>query len=215
MPMSDHGLRTLGKALALLALTGLMTYGCQKARTQQTTAPKPPAPVQPAPAAGTQPKPGDQPKSGEQPKSTDAAASPDKDKPKPPIPHTDLAQDAKPAKEFLTPSGIKVQEFKAGEGVPTLPGAMVTLHYVLHIQEGWRKLESTYEKGEPDEPHPLGKDLVMADGIVGMKPGAVRRIVVPPEKAFGHDGLKDEKGEFMIPPDSTLVYDVELVSDHE
>jgi len=202
MPATDQNLRRLGHVIALLALSGLMAYGCQKARTQ-TAAPSP------SPAPQTAAKPAEPAKPVDPPKATDTAAA-DPATPKP-IPHDDLAENAKPLKEFVTPSGLKVEEFKIGEGPFVLPKAFVATHFVLHLKEGWKRMQSTYEDGVPEE-HTVDDNLIMSDGLVGMKQGGVRRISVPPERAFADKGVKDKDGNYLIPPGATLVYDVELMS---
>ncbi len=232
---SPESLRLLGKSIGLLALTALMAYGCEKAKTEQPPPPSPapssakPAEPKPAPSrAAAQPNTTDTPKSApvEPTKSptadaTKLAPGPDGDKPadKPkPIPHTDIAKDAKPIREFTTPTGVIVQEFKEGDAgaMPTLPKAVVQTHFILRLKDGWKTIQSTYEDGAPDDPHSLDQLVYgMADGIIGMKPGGVRRIIVPPARAFGNEGAKDKDGKVVIPPGATLVYDVELISNKQ
>ena len=232
--LSPQGLRTLGYAIALASMTGLLAYGCEKAESQ-----KQPAPVaaQPNPGAtkpgatmpGAQPtktpaadpaKPveiganmvqGEKPAPGKEPDPNAPALAP---KPKP-IPHEDLAQDAKPLSEFNTPTGVIVQDFKMGKGAFTLPKALVTVHFVLHVKEGWKKIQSTYDDGAPEINLLDEVVLGMADGLVGMQPGATRRIIVPPERGFGAKGAKDQDGAMVIPPNATLVYDVDMISNKQ
>ncbi len=209
--MSAKHLRWVGIGIALMAAGGLFVYGCERSKPQ-----KPPTPAVPAPNPGaTPPKPTTPESPKDPPKAADATkpdpnAKPD-EKAKPPIPHTDLAQDAKPLREFTTPSGLTVLEFKDGEGVPTLPKALVTTHYVLRVKDGWKKVYSTWEQGEPDT-NPLDENMVMGEGMIGMKAGGMRRIIVPAQKGFGKEEKKDEAGNVVIPANSTLVYDVDLVS---
>jgi hypothetical protein len=244
---NPHGLRLLGKSISLLAVTGLLAYGCERGQSSGGNPPPSPAPKQspampkteatrttekPNPAASTaQPAkpsadvtkiadftPGDRPKSADGAKSDDAKPATDGAPAAPtpkPIPHADLPADVKAPSEFNVPMGAVVQEFKKGEGFPTLPKAVVTMHYVLHVKDGWKKIQSTYDDGAAvtyqfDE-------LVegMADGIAGMLPGGMRRIIVPPERGFGAKGAKDKDGKVIIPPGATLVYDVDLISNKQ
>ncbi len=141
-------------------------------------------------------------------------ATPEVPKPKP-IPHDELPKDIKPLGEFTTPTSVIVQDIKKGEGFPTLPKAVVTMHFVLRVQDGWKKIQSTWEDGAP-ETYQLDEIVLgMADGVIGMAPGATRRIIVPPARGFGDKGVKDKKGEFVIPPGATLVYDIDLISNKQ
>ncbi len=234
--------RLLGHAIALAAVTGLMVYGCEKAQSQkaeskkaqqpQTTAPpqatppkelaaapRPPKPAPPSPpvadAAPASPPPTLVPANPADPKpASDAGAPPEAPKAKP-IPHVELAKDAKPLSGFTTPTNVIVQEFKKGEGFPTLPKAVVTMHFVLRLKDDWKKIQSTWEDGA-SVTYALDEVVYgMADGIIGMTPGATRRVIVPPERGFGEKGVKDNKGNFVIPPNATLVYDVDLISNKQ
>jgi FKBP-type peptidyl-prolyl cis-trans isomerase FkpA len=216
LPTTPAGQRLLGKAIALLAITALLLYGCERGKQTAASNP-PPKPSSSAPAAtppanpaepATNTKPADPTKTG-----TDAAATGD-EKPKlPPIPHTELAKDAKPISEMTTPKGVLVQTMKEGAGMPTFPKALVTLHFVMYVKDGWKKVESTYESGEPFIDQRLDAFVAgLADGVVGMKPGEVRRITVPAALAWGKDGRDDDKGNVIIPPNATMVFDAELIS---
>jgi FKBP-type peptidyl-prolyl cis-trans isomerase len=220
MPSTPAGQRLLGHSIALLAVTALLAYGCEQAKKQDTKSAAPSAPAQPAakPDAG---KP-----AADAPKATPPTATPAADatkpdasatdadgKPKPkPIPHTDIAKDAKPLTEYNHPSGTIVQEFKVGQGERVMPKAKVTVHFVMYMQDGWKKLESTYDRGEPLTA--LVDEFVwgMGDGLIGMQPGGVRRMIVPPSRGYGDKGKPGINGGPDIPPGATLVFDVELVS---
>jgi peptidylprolyl isomerase len=232
--------RLLGNAIALAAVTGLMAYGCEKAQSQKAESQKarqsqasstPPATAPKELAAAPQPgKPATPPVADATPaappptlvSANPADAKPAEDpnttpeQPKAPaIPHEELAKDAKPLGEFTTPTNVIVQDFKKGEGFPTLPKAVATMHFVLRLKDGWKKIQSTWEDGAPETYQLDEVVLGMADGIIGMTPGATRRIIVPPERGFGEKGVKDKKGNVVIPPNATLVYDVDLISNKQ
>ena len=103
------------------------------------------------------------------------------------------------------PGGVKYWDFKEGIGSPVAAGATVTIHYTLWLTNG-SKVQSSKDSGKPYT-SPLGQ-LVKGwqEAIPGMKPGGVRRLYVPPEKGYG----AQDKGD--IPPNSTLIFEVELVS---
>lgn len=226
MPQSTHSVRPLGKSIALVALTALMAYGCERTKSQQASI-APNKPAAGAPAAPTSPSEHPTAAPVEQPVNPPADKPVDKavvkppapgDKPAlPPIPHDEIARDAKPLRQFTTPTGVIVQEFKEGSGVPTLPKAVVTIHFVFYVQDGWKKMESTWENGEPNT-NSL-EEIVpgLGDGLIGMKAGGVRRVIVPPDRGFKDRPVKDREDpdKIVIPANSTLVFDVELVSNKQ
>jgi hypothetical protein len=215
---SVAGQRVLGKSIAILAMTAMLVYGCERSKEQPPTKPATPAPAKTPessgkPAATDKPA-ADAPKDPA-PKGADADKPVDPNaKPKlPPIPHTELAKDAKPASEFVAPpGGVTVQDFKTGEGFPVLPKAKVTVHFVMYLKDGWKKIESTYDRGEPLTALVNEFVLGMGDGLIGMKQGGMRRLIVPAARAYGDEGRPGIDGGPDIPPGATLVFDVDLVS---
>lgn len=105
-----------------------------------------------------------------------------------------------------TAAGIEYQDLRIGSGDPIGAGARVQVHYTGELTDG-RMFDSSYGRGVPVE-FTLGTGEVVPgweEGMIGMRPGGRRRIVIPPEQAYGSEG----RG--VIPPDATLVLDVELV----
>lgn len=219
--MSDTRLRFTGLTISALAMCGLMAYGCKKAERPETAPAKDPAhaaapapqpaaapaaakPADPAPAA----KPADM-QTGAMKPAAPAPAEPAK---KPPIPHTELAQDAKPLSSATLPGGVLMEEHKVGEGDALLPGGGATFHLVGRLKDGWKIIQDTYADGEPISAAFRQMLPGLADGLVGMRPGGVRRLTIPPELGFADRAIKNDKGEVVIPAGSTLVYDVELVA---
>ena len=100
--------------------------------------------------------------------------------------------------------GMKVWDVKEGKGEAVKAGGTVTAHYTLWLTDG-KMVQSSKETNKPFT-SPLG-GLIKGwqTGMPGMKPGGVRRFVIPPELAYG----KQDKGD--IPPDSTLVFEIELI----
>ncbi|HEX4612677.1 MAG TPA: FKBP-type peptidyl-prolyl cis-trans isomerase, partial [Urbifossiella sp.] len=100
--------------------------------------------------------------------------------------------------------GLKVRDLKEGTGATCEPGATVVAHYTGWLQNG-KVFDSSRPRGEPTE-FSLGKVVPgWQKGIPGMKIGGVRKLVIPPEMAYGAGGRPG------IPPNSTLVFEVELV----
>ncbi|MFC7735746.1 FKBP-type peptidyl-prolyl cis-trans isomerase [Roseomonas sp. GCM10028921] len=107
-----------------------------------------------------------------------------------------------------------IDEQKPGTGDEAVAGKEVTVHYT-----GWlfdpgkpenkgRKFDSSRDRGEPFS-FPLGMGHVIRgwdEGVQGMKVGGQRRLTIPPEKGYGARGAGG-----VIPPNATLVFDVELL----
>ncbi len=103
---------------------------------------------------------------------------------------------------------------KLGSGPAAAKGAQVTVHYTgwLYEPKGGefrgRKFDSSLDRGQPFR-FPLGAGRVIQgwdEGIVGMKVGGKRTLIIPPDKAYGARGAGG-----VIPPNATLVFDVELL----
>jgi FKBP-type peptidyl-prolyl cis-trans isomerase FkpA len=104
-----------------------------------------------------------------------------------------------------TNSGLYLLDLVVGEGEEAVPQQTVTVHYTGWFLDG-EKFDSSVDKGETFE-FPLGAGGVIAgwdEGVAGMRIGGKRRLVIPPELAYGAAGRSG------IPPNSTLVFDVEL-----
>ena len=106
-----------------------------------------------------------------------------------------------------TPEGLVVEDVKVGDGALATPGKMVSVHYTGRLTNG-SKFDSSYDRGQPIE-FPLGAGKVIKGwdmGIQGMKVGGKRKLTIPPDLAYGSQGTPGGP----IPPNATLVFDVEL-----
>jgi len=106
------------------------------------------------------------------------------------------------------------QDSKVGTGAEAVPGRQVTVHYT-----GWlydegradhkgRKFDSSRDRNDPF-PFRLGGGEVIPgwdQGVAGMRVGGQRTLTIPPDLAYGARGAGG-----VIPPDATLVFDVELL----
>ena len=104
----------------------------------------------------------------------------------------------------VTETGLRYVDLIEGEGDAVTDVATVTVHYHGQLADGTR-FEDSRELGNPVT---VPLDSVIdgwREGITGMKPGGRRRLIVPPELAYGDDGVED-----LIPPDATLYFEVEL-----
>jgi FKBP-type peptidyl-prolyl cis-trans isomerase len=123
-----------------------------------------------------------------------------------------MPQAATPAPEPT----LLVTDLVQGIGDAALPGIVVIVHYTLWLydpaakdQRG-REVDSSRKRGRPFS-FTLGAGRVIRgweQGIPGMKVGGTRRLVVPPALAYGEKG----DGRGTIPPNATLVFDVELLA---
>jgi FKBP-type peptidyl-prolyl cis-trans isomerase len=103
--------------------------------------------------------------------------------------------------------GMKVEILKEGVGTEAKKGDNVLVHYTGTLVNG-KKFDSSVDRGEP-LPFILGQNRVIQGwelGILGMKLGEKRILTIPPELAYGSQAVGD-----MIPANSTLIFEVEMV----
>ena len=106
-----------------------------------------------------------------------------------------------------TESGLQIIDHKIGDGATPKTGEIVRVHYTGKLDDG-TAFDSSVERGVPIE-FPLGKGRVIQgwdEGIATMKVGGKRTLIIPPDLAYG-----DRKMGDLIPANSTLTFDVELV----
>ena len=113
-----------------------------------------------------------------------------------------------------TPTGLQIDDRVTGNGDTATAGQTVTVHYTgwLHdpaAPEGrGRKFDSSKDRGEPFE-FALGAGQVIRgwdEGVQGMQVGGTRVLTIPPEMGYGARGAGG-----VIPPNATLVFEVELL----
>jgi FKBP-type peptidyl-prolyl cis-trans isomerase len=111
------------------------------------------------------------------------------------------------AKEVVTPSGLKYTDIKVGDGAEAKPGQVVDVHYTGWLTNG-TKFDSSVDRGKPFS-FKLGAGQVIEGwdkGVAGMKVGGKRKLTIPPGLGYGSQSVGG-----VIPPNSTLVFDVELL----
>jgi len=105
-----------------------------------------------------------------------------------------------------TPSGLQYWDIKVGTGAPAVEGKPVRVHYTGWLTNG-KKFDSSVDRGEPFVFN-LGAGEVIPgwdEGVKGMKIGGKRQLKIPPALGYG------PRGAGPIPPNSTLIFDVELL----
>jgi len=110
--------------------------------------------------------------------------------------------------EVTTASGLKYIDEVVGTGVSPKTGQNVTVHYTGTLVDG-TKFDSSVDKGQPYK-FRLGVDPVIqgwVEGLMTMKAGGKRRLIIPPNLGYGVSGNPPK-----IPPNATLLFEVELLS---
>ncbi len=125
-----------------------------------------------------------------------------------------MAASADPARAqpvTTTSTGLGIIDTKVGTGPSPKPGQTVVVHYTDWLYEGGKrgkKFDSSVDRGQPFE-FPLGKGQVIAgwdQGVATMKVGGKRTLIIPPSLGYGANGAGG-----VIPPNATLIFDVELL----
>jgi peptidylprolyl isomerase len=102
---------------------------------------------------------------------------------------------------------LQMDDVKVGTGAEAVPGKKVTVHYVGTLTNG-SKFDSSRDRGQGFT-FLLGAGQVIQGwdkGVAGMKVGGMRKLTIPPEMGYGARGFPP-----VIPPNSTLVFEVELL----
>ena len=109
--------------------------------------------------------------------------------------------------EKMTDSGLKYEYLAEGEGATAEAGQRVLVHYTGWLTDG-SKFDSSLDRNEPFQ-FALGKGMVIRgwdEGVAGMKVGGRRKLTIPPHLGYGAQGAGG-----VIPPNATLVFEVELL----
>jgi len=110
--------------------------------------------------------------------------------------------------EVTTESGLKYVDEVVGTGESPKPGQMVTVHYTGTLENG-KKFDSSLDRGQPFV-FQIGAGRVIKgwdEGVMTMKVGGKRRLIIPPDLGYGARGA----GGGVIPPNATLIFEVELL----
>ena len=109
--------------------------------------------------------------------------------------------------EVTTPSGLKYVDLVEGAGASPTPGQTVTVHYTGTLEDG-KKFDSSVDRGQPFV-FQIGMGRVIKgwdEGVMTMKIGGKRKLIIPPHLGYGARGAGG-----VIPPNATLIFEVELL----
>ncbi len=116
------------------------------------------------------------------------------------------------AAKVTTPSGLQYVDLTVGNGDVAKTGDQVSVHYTGWLQKPdgskGQKFDSSKDRGQPFQ-FALGQGRVIQgwdEGVQGMKVGGVRELIVPPALGYGQGGAGG-----VIPPNATLIFEVELL----
>ena len=119
---------------------------------------------------------------------------------------------AQAAKAVTTPSGLQITDTKVGSGPSPKPGQICVMHYTGWLYQNGakgKKFDSSLDRGQPFE-FAIGKRQVIGgwdEGVASMKVGGKRTLIIPPDLGYGARGAGG-----VIPPNATLIFDVELLA---
>ncbi len=102
---------------------------------------------------------------------------------------------------------LEIEELKVGIGQEAVAGRSVSVHYTGWLTDG-TKFDSSVDRGSPFQ-FPLGAGRVIRgwdEGVQGMRVGGKRKLTIPSEMGYGERGAGG-----IIPPNATLVFEVELL----
>ena len=104
-------------------------------------------------------------------------------------------------------NGLQIEDLVVGTGEEAKAGQKVTVHYRGTLTDG-RQFDASYDRGQPFTFDLGGGQVIKGwdQGVAGMKIGGKRKLTIPPDLGYGARGAGG-----VIPPNATLVFEVELL----
>jgi FKBP-type peptidyl-prolyl cis-trans isomerase FkpA len=117
-----------------------------------------------------------------------------------------------PGQTMTTPSGLQIQDITVGAGLKPRPGQICVMHYTGWLYENGakgKKFDSSLDRGEPFEFKIAAGQVIRGwdEGVATMHVGGKRTLIIPPNLGYGARGAGG-----VIPPDATLIFEVELLA---
>lgn len=108
---------------------------------------------------------------------------------------------------YVRSRGTQITDVKIGSGPAVKSGDTVVVHYVGRLADG-KTFDSSKPRGAPFEFTVAGGMVIRGwdQGLIGMRKGGLRRLVIPPDEAYGEKGAPP-----VVPPNATLRFEVELL----
>jgi len=109
--------------------------------------------------------------------------------------------------------GLRVTDIVAGSGTSARAGDVLTVRYIMWLSDG-RQVDSSDANGSSFT-FTLGKGTLIQgweEGVPGMATGGTRRLEIPPALAYGDQGAANQSGVYVVPPNATLVFIVQLLA---
>lgn len=126
----------------------------------------------------------------------------------PPTAIPTVPMEASPSAMQTLEGGLMIGDLRVGTGREVKAGDTIVVNYNGALENG-QKFDSSYDRGQPFEVQ-IGAGKVIKGwdlGVVGMKEGGKRRLIIPPDLGYGAAGA----GNGAIPPNATLIFDVEVL----
>lgn len=114
---------------------------------------------------------------------------------------------------IVTSTGLKYRETTLGTGAAVEWCRTLTMHYQAYLTDG-TKFDDTQGTGLPLSFTPGVGNLIdgIEQGVINMRLNGTRRLIIPPGLAFGAEGRRDAQGNFIVPANATVIYDIEVIA---
>lgn len=116
------------------------------------------------------------------------------------------------AKEDIMANDLKIEVLTEGSGNGAKQGDTVVVNYIGTLPSG-AEFDNSYKRGQAF-PVVIGEGRVIAGwekGLLGIKVGEKRKLTIPPAMAYGESAIPDGRGGYLIPPNSTLIFEIEAL----
>lgn len=111
-----------------------------------------------------------------------------------------------------TASGLKYRDVTVGTGTAVATGNLIFFHYSGCLVPSGTKFDENTNVHQAAALQ-VGTQAIpgFTEGVIGMKAGGRRQLVIPPNLAYGAQGAKDVNGNVIVPPNSTIVFTIDLI----